>query len=84
MAERAPTVGGREPGGEAMTRLMHALMDPDKRGMFLALLDDINPTTGEYAPDEIPCYVGGVDINSLTQEEREAHEAKIARRKQRA
>jgi hypothetical protein len=62
-------------------KLARVLLDPERRGLLLALLDDINPTTGEFVMDEIPCYVGGVDINSLAQDEREAHEAKIARKK---
>lgn len=73
--------GGGPVEGDRADRLLAILMDPDRRGMFLALLDDINPTTGDYSPDEIPCYVGGVDITSLSKEDREAHEAKIAGKK---
>lgn len=62
-------------------KLARLLMDPERRGLLLALIDDINPTTGTFAMDEIPCYVGGVDINSLTKEDREAHEAKVARKR---
>lgn len=62
-------------------KLARVLMDPERRGLFLALIDDINPTTGTFSMDEIPCYVGGLDVTSLTNEERAAHEAKIARKK---
>lgn len=81
MAGGARGAGQGRGAMDRADRLLLTLMDTEKRGMFLALLDDINPATGEYSPDEIPCYVGGVDITRLTKEEREAHEAKIARKK---